>query len=231
MPAPTPAWRRVLAGTASAAALFAWAPQDPVDVHNRAVDALRRGDLREAQSLGRSLVATDDDHTLPHAHALLGFVALRRAEQAYAQASGPEAEPFAMDAAIDYGERARDEWVTAIARRAESGGDLPAVRRNVERLMRMLAQWRRERDANRPEALREKDRARINPKLIPRANEAAQQGTKPEQERAAGQDDPDALDADGVQRYLQLLEQKREERRATRAATRSATSRTVEKDW
>ena len=98
------------AGRASAAsALFAQAlelvaPERRIEhgdlVHDRALAALLADELATAESVARELTGADDRARVADGWLLIGVVWARRADRARAQAEGPEAEPFAYDAAI-----------------------------------------------------------------------------------------------------------------------------------
>jgi len=212
----------------------AGAAATPVMLHNLALEAVGRGALREAETQAQRALTAGGDGFAHHAEAILGMVAFERSRQAEAQATGPEAEPFAFDAAIAYARSARDRWVRAVVgRRLHDDADWPRMRRNVERAMAHIERLTALRDANRKDPLSEAADPTINPKLVPQdaATPPDPDTPQPRPERPDGQDDPDQLQPEQVLAYLRLLDQKQQDKRALRTERRQQQSSAVERDW
>ena len=111
--------------------------------HGQALSALRTGALVEAELAVEKLVARGGLDFAPERDFVLGVTAFVRCERAEAQASGPEAEPFAFDVAIAHAEAAQAAWQRAAIAR----GDWPEARRNLVRAMNKLDELRKKRQA------------------------------------------------------------------------------------
>lgn len=146
--------------------------------YDRALAALRAGDLRDAEAAVARAEARADGALAPFVHFLRGNVAFAKSELAEVQADTPEAEPFAWDVAIVHAETARRSWRLAVTER-EDRADWPEARRNVERALLRIA------DLREKKADAEKRRKRRNdPKPKPRPRPPAPERPAPEQDAA-----------------------------------------------
>ncbi|MHC4973714.1 MAG: hypothetical protein ACYTG3_15420 [Planctomycetota bacterium] len=188
---------------------------------NRALAALRAGDLSDAEAAAESAATRGT----PEIEALCDFVrgnaAFARCRMAERQASTAAAEPFAFDVAITYARKARRLWQLA----AMSRPDWPAARRNVERALLKEDELKRKK-ADREEQQR---RRKTDPKPKPRP--------KPPPESPDAEPDPAVdpqlreLAPEEVLRLLDKLAQKEKEKRALRRSRRKARMADVERDW
>lgn len=186
----------------------------PAELHaNLALAALRAGALTQAETAAQAAAARAPDAFTGFCRFVEGSVAFARCDQSLAQASGPEAESFALDIALAQAVRARERWQEAAITRA----DWPQARRNVERALRRIAdleRMRRERETPPPE--REPD--------PPPANDP----------RAENRDLDAALDELPPQRVLELLDRldtKERMKRGLRQRVRATRPATGERDW
>ncbi|MCB9898349.1 MAG: VWA domain-containing protein [Planctomycetes bacterium] len=193
--------------------------------YDAALAALRAGDPRSAgEALERASAASDAGALFASLEFLRGNVAMARAEQAAAQASGPEAEPFAWDVAVRRAEAARDAWMSAAVTR----DDWPEARRNVERAARRLLEFRRAREqAAGNRTLDETKQTRIL--AVP--PEARPTATETREEEGDVQAQTDELSAQDVAGLMQTLAEKERQKRALRSERREALSSGVERDW
>lgn len=180
---------------------------------NLALASLRAGALTDAEQAARTAAERDPDGFTGFARFVDGSVAFARCDQSLAQASGPEAESFALDIALAQAVRARDAWRDA----ARSRSDWPEARRNVERALRRideLERMKRERETPPPE--REPD--------PPPANDPLAADRDP-------QATADELPPERVLDLLQRLDAKEREKRLLRAKARATRPATGERDW
>jgi len=189
-------------------------------LYNRALAGLRAGRLRDAATMASRAAAGGEEEVAAMAAFLRGNTAFAQCERAEQQANTLEAEPFAFDIAIRYGEAARDHWQAAAMIR----DDWPAARRNVERALLKLATLRnKKREA---EKRREKkSEARPEPKPVPDPGKEEVE-EKPEDEPALSE-----LSAAEVLRLFDRLATKEREKVDLRRSHRKKTMAGVEKDW
>lgn len=180
---------------------------------NLALAALRSGALTEAEVAARAAAERDADRFAGFARFVEGSVAFARCDQSMAQASGPEAESFALDIALSQAARARDAWRDAVRTR----GDWPEARRNVERALRRIDELERlKRERATPPPQQEPD--------PPPANDPV----APDREPDAALDE---LPRERVFELLDLLDAKEREKRGLRAKVRAQRPATAERDW
>jgi hypothetical protein len=190
-----------------------------------ALAALRAGNLGLAEAAAERAAARGGARFAARREFLLGNVAFARCELAAAQAGGPEAEPFAFDAAIAFAERALRCWATAAA----DAAGWPAAERNAERALRRIASLH---DRKRAAAERRPERL-ADPRL--------RAGTAPQPEPPAPEDpgrlrrDPSvALSGAGAlpaERLLEQLARKEQQKQALRRELRRRSGATLERDW
>lgn len=186
-------------------------------LYNRALAALRIGNLTDAEAAAEQCAAADPDFRI-RADFLLGNAAYARCVMAEQQAATVEAEPFAFEIAIRFGEKARDLWIRA----ALSRDDWPAARRNLERVQLLLDSLRgRKNDAERKKA----PRPEPNPKPLP----------TPGNPRPDSEPPPDGkikeLSPGEVRALFERLAKKEREKRQVREAHRAERMAGVERDW
>jgi hypothetical protein len=190
-------------------------------LHNKAMAALRSGELRLAELTAERAVARAGPRLAAWRDFVLGNVAFQRCEAAQAQAQTIEAEPFAFDAAIALAERARWSWQLA----AVSRDDWPQARRNVERAMHKLEELRRQKAA----AAAAKARRVAEPVPRPVEPPATAAGTETQEGQAEAQ--TTRLSGEQVLRLFEKLDQKEKEKRRLREARTLLRGSEVEKDW
>ncbi len=184
---------------------------------NRALAAMRIEDLSDAEGSARQAAAADPEFR-ERADFLLGNVAFARCVMATRQAATVEAEPFAFEIAIRYGEKARDLWTRA----AMSRSDWPGARRNVERVRLLLDSLRgRKADAERRKA----PRSEPTPKPLPNPGSAGPEPEPPPDGRI------DELSPGEVRALFERLAKKEREKRTVREAHRRQRMAGVERDW
>lgn len=186
---------------------------------NRALAGLRAGQLRDAADAAERAVAEGAGEVASRAQFLRGSVAFAQCELAEQQANTLEAEPFAFDIAIRYGEVARQHWREAAMTRE----DWPEARRNVERaLLKLMTLRNKKREAERR---REKKSApKPEPKPLPNPE-------KEEVEEKPGDPAIAALSAEEVLRLFERLAMKEREKVELRREQRRERMAEVEKDW
>ncbi len=195
--------------------------------HGQALSALRTGALVEAELAVEKLVARGGLDFAPERDFVLGVTAFVRCERAEAQASGPEAEPFAFDVAIAHAEAAQAAWQRAAIAR----GDWPEARRNLVRAMNKLDELRKKRQAA-IERKRKDQRPDSKPK--PSEEEAPRDSDgQPKEIEPAPRLEPQAVElARGqIDGLLRRLDEKEREKGALRRSQRTALQSGVEKDW
>jgi hypothetical protein len=188
-------------------------------VFNRALAALRAGDLTDAETAAESAAARGTPEIAALCDFARGNAAFARCRMAERQANTAAAEPFAFDVAITYARKARRLWQLA----AMSRSDWPAARRNVERALLKEDELRRKK-ADREEQQRKK----TDPK--PKPNPPPTPGPDAEPDPAV---DPQLkeLAPEEILRLLDKLAQKEKEKRALRRSHRKARMADVERDW
>ena len=192
---------------------------DPAMLFNLALAALHAGDLRTAEATARRLGEQGGEPALTKAAFLLGNVAWAQCELATAQASGPEAEPFALDVAI---RRARAA-AAAFARAALGSEDWPAARRNAERAQLRLHELQRQKAGQKTDVKKEADQAKPQVVATPQDAQPTDLTPPPTRERE--------LTADELQRLFDQLAKKDQQKRAARTERQRATQAPGERDW
>ncbi|QDU85056.1 hypothetical protein Pla163_21810 [Planctomycetes bacterium Pla163] len=197
-------------------------------LHDRALAALRADELATAESVARELVAADDRARVADGWLVIGAVRARRADRARAQAEGPEAEPFAFDAAIALANEAQAAFASAVLVR----GGWSAAARNVERMAARSERWTRERDAAEPAASVVAADGTPNVQLVPTDDGS---GTAPATGEDAATDTAraplGALGDDELAQLLEALVRAEQDKLDARAQRRRSTGTDVEKDW
>jgi hypothetical protein len=190
---------------------------------NRALAALRAGDLGDAEASAKRAADRGDEEVAALCVFLRGNVAYARCVLAERQAATAAAEPFALDVAIKYAQEARRLWQLA----AMSRSDWPAARRNVERALRKLEELERKKAA---EDERRKKQSEPQPVPVPQPNAPEAQ---PEESDLDAEVTPQLkeLQPDQVLRLIELLERKEREKLALRRAQRATRTAEVERDW
>lgn len=112
-----------------------------------ALAALHAGDFAAARSGAEEAVARAPQRFRSRTPFLLGCAEALRAEDAARLAASPGAIPADWDLALARGGAAVDAFALALT---ASDEDLPAARRNAERMLLRLAEWERARAAAAP---------------------------------------------------------------------------------
>ncbi len=187
-------------------------------LHNRALAALRVGNLSDAEASSERAASAGDEQMRVWADFLRGNAAFARCEMAERQAGTVEAEPFAFEIAIRFGEKARDLWMSA----AMSRPDWPEARRNVERVLVKLESLRgRKREAEQKKT----PRPEPQPKPLPDPGETRlDEEPVPEAEITE-------LSPEQILALFERLAKKEREKLAVRRAYRRERMATVERDW
>jgi hypothetical protein len=200
------------------AALQAAGDDAPAErVFNRALAALRAGDLSDAEAAAESAAARGGPAIAALCDFVRGNAAFARCRMAERQANTAAAEPFAFDIAITYARKARRLWQLA----AMSRSDWPAARRNVERALLKEKELQRKK-ADREEQQRKKTDPKPQPKPPPAPDAEPDPAVDPQLEE---------LTPEEVLRLLDKLQQKEREKRALRRSHRKARMADVERDW
>jgi hypothetical protein len=126
-----------------------------------ALTALQADDTERALDLAER-AADGDARFVPLRDFVRGSASFAKGKLAARQADTPEAEPFAWQLAITHMRRARDAWQRA----ATSRDDWPAARRNVERALLELDDFRR-RQEEADRRRRPPDRPKPKPRPLP----------------------------------------------------------------
>jgi hypothetical protein len=184
---------------------------------NRALAALRAGDLTDAESAAERAAARGTPEIAALADFLRGNAAFARCRMAERQATTAAAEPFAFDVAITYAQKAGRLWQLAAMTRA----DWPAARRNVERALLKEEELKRKK-ADREEQQRRKTNPPPRPKPRPAPDAEQDPAVDPQLKE---------LDPAAVLRLLEKLAEKEKEKRALRRSHREARMTGVERDW
>jgi len=192
-------------------------------LYNRALAALRAGELREAESSAKNAAARGGPEFAALRDFLLGNVAFARCRKTKAQAYGPLAMPSAFDTAIAYAETACKAWGLAAASR----NDWPEARRNVERAQLKLADLKKKKEAARQQNVKQPT---PRPQPLPRPDDQRDGQDVSEQETTV---DPQMreLSPEQVERLFERLDEKEKEKLALRRARRKQRRAEVEKDW
>jgi tetratricopeptide (TPR) repeat protein len=187
-------------------------------LYNKALAALRAGELREAESAAKKAAARGGPAIATLCDFLRGNIAFARCRKTEAEAYGPLALPTAFDAAIAHAEAASRAWELAAATRT----DWLEARRNVERARLKLAELKRKKEAAEQQTMRLPD-----PQPLPKAED---QGDVSEEET-----DIDAqlraLTPEQIESLFEKLDEKEKEKLALRRARRRQKRSEVEKDW
>ena len=189
----------------------------PARLVNRALAALRAGDLTDSETAAEAAAARGTPEIAALCDFLRGNAAFERCLMTERQASTAAAEPFAFDVAITYARKARGYWQLA----AMSRSDWPEARRNVERALLKVDELERKK-ADREEQQRRKTDPRPKPKPAPTPDAEQDPAVQPQLKE---------LDPDEVSRLLDKLAEKEEEKRALRRSHRKARMAEVERDW
>ncbi|HLQ38820.1 MAG TPA: hypothetical protein VK348_13505 [Planctomycetota bacterium] len=184
-------------------------------LHDLALAALRAGRPSEAEAAAARAAARGGSRFAGLRDFVRGNAAWIRCERAELQASGPEAEPFAFDAAIALAETARNGWQLAAASRP----DWPEARRNTERALQKIAELRQQQAAaerNRPPSRQTPDQPEPQP--------------QPPQEQ---QPEPQLteLSPEQLQQLFDKLAAKEQQKLALRSTRQQAPDGSVERDW
>lgn len=193
----------------------------PERLFNRALAALRAGDLTAAEADAKRAAARGDPEIEALSDFLRGNTAFARCRMAERQASTAAAEPFAFDVAITYARKARRLWQAA----AMSRLDWPAARRNVERALLKEEELKRKKAARDEQQRRKTDRP---PRPQPRPPPTPGPDAEPD---PAVDPQLKELAPEEVLRLLDKLAQKEKEKRALRRSERKARTAGVERDW
>lgn len=187
--------------------------------YNHALAALRAGRIGEAEaSSKRAAAVAEAPEVVAIAAFLLGNVAFARCELAERQARTLEAEPFAFEVAIRFGEIARDAWQRAAMSRA----DWPIARRNVERALLMLESLK-----DRQTRAKRKKEGRPEPRPVPLPEPDPDEPPEgPETEPGEKE-----LSTGEVLALFERLAEKEREKRALRLSARRSRMQDVERDW
>ncbi len=191
-------------------------------LYDKALSALRIEDFALAESSAEKAAARGGSEFEALRDFLRGNVAFLRCEQAAAQASGPEAEPFAFEVALALAETARRSWQLA----ATSRPDWPAARRNVERALVQLADLEKKKEeAQRKAKSNEKKEPDPGPDPAPEDRARPQALERPRLEPQSAELSPEEL-----ARLFEKLEAKEKEKLELRRRAREERAE-VEKDW
>lgn len=201
---------------------------DPRLVRDHALAALHASAFAAAESSAHRIAHGADASLAADGWFVLGAVALARADLAHAQATGPEAEPFAFDAAIALAGRARDAFVRAVL----TAERWDAAVRNAERARRRVLVWSAERDGREPPAAQALADGAPDVQLVP-DGDAGGGGGESDSDAAPGANElglDDLTDAE-LERLLERLADDERQRLEARAARRAERSKDVERDW
>jgi len=191
--------------------------------YNRALAALRAGDLADARSASGNAARRAEGATVSRCDFLLGHVAFAQCTLAEAQAKTAGAEPFAFDVAITYAKRAHESFAIA----AMSRPDWPEARRNAERALLKLRDLQKQKDRAKQKRKRETD---PDPKPKP----PPPQQPKPEPDNEPQPDtrpQTNELSPEQILGLLKKLALKDREKLGIRQAQRAARSAAIERDW
>lgn len=201
-------------------------------LHDRALAALHANELSIVDAAARELTTVTDRERAADGWLLLGAARARRADGARAQAEGPEAEPFAFDAAIALATEARAAFEAAVL----VVGGRPSAARNAERMTVRIARWMLERDAAEPAAALVASDGTANVQLVPTDDGSGDDGAAPDEDPngetpTQGPAQLAALDVDELERLITALARAERDKLEARAERRRARVADVEKDW
>ena len=218
----------------AAAAVAAGDAASPELLYDRALAALRTGNLTEAEGAADAAASRGGAEFAALRDFLRGNAAFARAEIAARQAGTVEAEPFALDVAIAHAETARRSWAAA----AVSRPDWPEARRNVERALLLVEELRKRKPASDPESRKSGTPEPRPVPIPPPPRPDAPDLPEPPREDPRGPGDdasPESgaaeLSPEAVARLFEKLAEKERERAALRRERREARSDEVERDW
>lgn len=192
--------------------------------YDRALAALRAGELEDAEKAADAAAEIDPESFVPLRDFLRGNVAYAHCLAAEIETFRPGADLSSYDRAVALAEIARRHWVAA----AMSRGDWSEARRNVERAVLMAQRLAarkaeaaaRDERTRRPKAPQAKP---VKPETAPRPKEPPRETESKVLETELSRADVLAI----LDRLAQVEHQKLDVRR-TRRATQPAA---VEKDW
>ena len=181
-------------------------------LYNRALAALRAGDLADARSASGKAARRAEGETVSRCDFLSGHVAFAQCTLAEAQARTAGAEPFAFDVAITYAKRAHESFAIA----AMSRPDWPEARRNSERALLKLRDLQKQKDRARKERNRKRETDPDSPKPKPQPN------PKPEPDTTSQPDTAPQTKELSPEQILGLLDKlAQKERESTQVATKA----------
>ncbi|MCA8970681.1 MAG: hypothetical protein KDC95_12885, partial [Planctomycetes bacterium] len=189
---------------------------EPEAFYVQALAALELGDLSLVATAAEAMAARGGPDWFGLRDFLLGNAAFRSGERSEAEATLIEADPTALDLAIDQIRRAKNAWADATSSR----DDWPAARRNLARANIKLAILEFKRD--------EAEAARKTKK---EQEQRKRKGPTETEEREAGMLGKQRLDARALAALLQKIEDNEAQKREVRTAQRSSKQRGVERDW
>lgn len=192
-------------------------------LHNKAMAALRAGELLVAEYSAEKVVVRGGPGFAAWRDFLMGSTAYARSEKAEAKANKPDAEPSAFEEAIAHAEIARNYWQLAAARRS----DWPEARRNVERALLKLKELKGRKEAAEQQKIKKKEKKKIEIQIDPRLQ------SDPTNRQQVSRIDPllDELSPELVKRLYDKLEEKKREKISLRRTRQRMQSAEVEKDW
>ncbi len=114
----------------------------PELLYNKAMSALRAGEIEQVESTVEKAAARGGNEFSALRDFLYGNVAFERCLKAQEKASQPGAEPTSFDAAISQAQAAKQFWELA----AMSRPDWPEARRNVERVVKKLEELKKQKE-------------------------------------------------------------------------------------
>lgn len=188
----------------------------PEAFYVQALAALELGDLTLVVTAAETMAARGGRDWFGLRDFLLGNAAFRSGERSEAEATLIEADPTALDLAIEQVRRAKEAWSDATTSR----DDWPAARRNLARANAKLAILEFKRD--------EAEAARKTKK---EQEQRKRKGPTETEEREAGMLGKQRLDARALAALLQKIEDNEAQKREIRTAQRTSKQRGVERDW
>ncbi len=192
-------------------------------LYNRALAALRAGDLADARSASEKAARLAAGATVSRCDFLLGHLAFAQCTLAEAQAKTAGAEPFAFDVAITYAKRAHESFAVA----AMSGSGWPAARRNAERSLLKLRDLQEQKDRAKQERKRQRD-PKPKPKPQPKPKPKPAPDPEPQPDTAPQTKE---LSPEQILGLIEKLAQKEREKIGMRKAQRAERSAAIERDW
>jgi hypothetical protein len=190
---------------------------------NRALAALRAGDLRVAEYSAEKAVvrggAAFEDLRL----FLFANTAFGRCERAEAEADLRDADPTAIGRAFAHIEEAIELWRELVLRR----DDQPAARRNLERALRKLDELEKKKEEAEQKQNTKKEREPEEEEEEPEDPDAQ---PEEEEQQPTAQPEIDLSSAELAQLFERLRQMEREKRQLRRERQR-VRSADVERDW